>query len=297
MRDFRKCALVVLVVGMLSNCGWAQDGNDEQNAFQLINGEIYLVGEFDDLSSIEIVSQQGDLSLGTIDTGLKQAEPFPNGAVVPSNTPNSIAYGVLGAGNSVDIAGETKTAIRYSQSLEVARTDLSINIGLADAVPRSVPVGTKGEFAERSATIIDGSVTFIGEFEQLAGIEAISPGGYLSLEALTLEGSTLFHVFDNNVLANGENRISITANNSVTLDGLTPTGIFFDGDIEAFAAAGISVLVGLGDAPPVALANAHIPEPAGGCLASWVVFLVLLRRNKRYRSFCSHAAQGTAIPD
>lgn len=261
--------------------GGNPDGGNESNAFQLIDGEIHLVGDFQDLSGIEIISSDGGLSLGTIDLGFKAVDPFPEGIVV-TDTPNISTIGTLGAQRAIDISGTTKTAILYSESLETAKSDLSILIGAdKDTTPQNIPVGSAAEISGRGITIEDGVLSMVGTYSDFAAIEATSLGGYLSIDEFGIEGSTLFSAFDNNISRNEENLISITSSNSVTHEGLTPTGIFFDGDSEAFAAAGIQVLVSLGDTPPIALTNLNIPEPTSSTMFLIATLIGMVGRRRR----------------
>lgn len=276
-----------VTIGMTTPVNWnCVDGRWEQTpweapSFRLIDGEIYLVGEFDGLSSIEVTSETGNLDLGQVSTGILDLSPF-DGQATAIQADNSVILGALGRDSQINIEGLTRTAIRYTESLEVARSDLSVNIGLSDAVPRPLEIGATAEL-ERGATVEDGFVTLVGSFQGLAGIEAISLGGFAIFSELEEEGSKLFSVFDSDIVANEASRIVVNAGNSQSFEGLTPTGIFFTGTLEAFAAAGIQVNVGLGGQSPVALPNTtpSVPEPHSSVLGALACAMLLALRRGR----------------
>lgn len=274
------CTPTPLQVGVPSSriCygGSWNGGVDPKREFQLINGEIYLVGAYDNLASIEITSATGNLSLGTVSTGFQKVDPFESATVV-QNTANSVVIGVLGAGRRVDIEGETVTSIQYAETLEIATSDLNVRIGLGDSGPLPVTVG-------EDVTIVDGAVTLVGSYSDLAGIEAVSNAGHLSLDVLAIEASTLFAALESNVSANDANRIAVSSDNRVSINGLTPTGIFFAGDAAAFAAADVQLFVALGDEPPIALPQAVVPEPTSRLLFSIALLGALGLRGKTSRS-------------
>lgn len=136
-------------------------GGNESPGFKLIDGEIYLVGDFQDLGSVEISSANGNLSLGTVSAGVLDYAPFTGRATL-LEVPDGLIIGALGASSRVDIQGETRTVLTYSDTVDVAKTDLAIQIGLGDGGPEPVPVGAIDELAGRGVTIQDGFITFVG---------------------------------------------------------------------------------------------------------------------------------------
>ena len=105
----------------------------------IVDGHIQLNGTITQIAGIEAQSPDGRLSLDFIDVpGVGRVDlkhPFPGTAFVVDNKPTSVVIGVLGAENRIDIEGETITAIGYDGDNQIARSDLTVNLGLGDAPP------------------------------------------------------------------------------------------------------------------------------------------------------------------
>lgn len=110
----------------------------------IIDGHINIKGDVAGLAGIEAISPAGHLSLdSTVIEGIGTIEfktPFPASASVVDNTANSVVLGVLGADARIDISGTTATAIGYAESVDVAKTDLTVNLGIGDNPPAAFPV-------------------------------------------------------------------------------------------------------------------------------------------------------------
>lgn len=133
MKHIMQCVVAVCLV----SCAVAQ-GQTELVSIE--DGVIVLNGTYKNLAGIEARSDGGYLSLNQIqvapDLTLDDKSPFSfNVGTVVSNTPNSVVIGVLGEDRRIDIEGRTPTGILYSESSAVARTDLSVALGLGDGTP------------------------------------------------------------------------------------------------------------------------------------------------------------------
>lgn len=103
------------------------------------------------------------------------------------------------------------------------------------------------------------------------------------MQQTELLGTKLFSALGSDIAANTEDKISINTSDRVSLQGQIATGIFFNGNADAFAAANLQVLVGLGDESPVALADTTpaVPEPSTLCLALFALCGGMVFRARR----------------
>ena len=109
--------------------------------YQVIDGRIHLIGTFQQLAGIEVVSAGKHLTLDTLripdtdeDIPLKLPFSLEDGSIV-RNTPTAVVLGVLGAGKRIDIEGNTPTSILYAGDNAQAKLDLAIRVGLGDDAP------------------------------------------------------------------------------------------------------------------------------------------------------------------
>ena len=132
MRRFIVTAIVIL--------GLASTTNGQQSCHPVIvDGHIQINGTLNQLAGIEALSAAGRLSLDYVDVpGVGRVDlklPFPGTASVVDNKPTSVVLGVLGAENRIDIEGETLTSIAYDGDNALAKSDLTVNVGVGDGAP------------------------------------------------------------------------------------------------------------------------------------------------------------------
>lgn len=128
---------MALVCWMLATVAF---GEEARRGFTVRDGQLILIGEFKQLSGIQVESKNGQLSLAQAElpagaklpegVKIESKEPFGNEGAVIKNTPQAIVMGVLGAQNQRDIKGETSTAIRYAGNNPQENLEVSIGDGM-----------------------------------------------------------------------------------------------------------------------------------------------------------------------
>lgn len=263
----------------------------------IYDGEIRLVGTFDDLASVRIMSPRGGLAFNNSLTEFQKRLPFSNNAAVVVAEPTQVVIGVLGAENRIDIEGEARTSILYSESLEFAQEDLIVTLGVGDGAPAAWPIQPVEEAAGNGfggVSLKDGAIVLVGPLNALAGIEAQSRGGLLSLESQLLDTtSKLFAPFRSEVIVS-ENEILISAvgtDSRVDLNGEFSTGVSLTNDpLIVDQLSDLVVSVSLGDAEPINLpfAGVFIPEPTAATLAWFGMLCLLHLRTNKHKAISLH---------
>lgn len=145
--DIAALDLSVTISGNVDNGGGGGGPGDGfiRGFFDLVDGRVAFIGEIGGLAGITATSQNGYLSLDTLDVPgggtVELTEPFAFGdGVVIANTPNEVTYGVLGSDNRVDLSGVTLTSIEYSGPPGAFFSDLTIQIGVGNGAPVALPV-------------------------------------------------------------------------------------------------------------------------------------------------------------
>ena len=238
---------------------------------QIVDGVLTIQGKFDRVREIEATSQGGNLALDSVDrNGAVAIFKKPFGAaeqVSIFSSPNRVRLGVLDTDDRVNIEGDTKTSILYSESLDIAATDLSVRI---DHLPipeeNPDPVDIPGDAA---VSVVDGHITLTGTFNQLAGIEALSKRGYLSLETFDIPGGGqvlgVSPFLTASILSNTPNEVVfgvLGGENYIDISGATQTSILYNGPADLFV-DDVTINVGVGD---VGITLPSVPEPSSGAL-------------------------------
>lgn len=159
---------------------------------------------------------------------------------------------------------------------------------LAISVLFLLTVAAHGQLAESNVRghIVDGRLVLEGRLKQLAGIEAMSSDGRLSLDAISVGEDTHFltEPFPNGtVVSNTPNIIVIGVlgeEKRVDLEGLIETSILYDGDIVQ-ARSDLRVDFGVGNDSPAAFPYFFGPEPAGGLQAAVGMVALMGWRTRR----------------
>ena len=107
-------------------------------------------------------------------------------------------------------------------------------------------------------SVVDGRLALVGTFVELAGLEVVSAGGFLSLETIEIPPlgdvplANPFSPATGVIVINTPQQIAIGvlgANNRINTAGTTITSILYAGDPE-HAAADLTVRYGVGDREP-----------------------------------------------
>lgn len=127
-----KKFILAIAVALVSSATHGQLA--DTSGYKVIDGRIHLMGKFQQLSGIQVISEGKHLSLdsrqvpGVGEIPLKL--PFDNRATVVDNQAGQVVMGVLGADRRIDVAGNTPTSILYAGT--DAQADLKVVVGLGD---------------------------------------------------------------------------------------------------------------------------------------------------------------------
>lgn len=265
-----------------------------RDAITIVDGAITINGKFDGLRNIDAISLGGHLSLESsevdgVGTSIFNI-PFnrANDMMIYSS-PERIQLGVVSEDHRISIDGETRTSILYTGSHELAYAgDLQVNLDHAPTVTDGGGGnGNPSNFGPEFVSVVDGYVSLTGTFNELAGLEVRSIGGYLAIETIDVPGvgevelKTPFPISPATVLENSPHVIVLGvlgAQNRISIEGTTKTSIRFTGPSE-IALRDITVNVGLGDNPPRSFPV--VPEPASSCLLTLGGLTMLMVRGRR----------------
>lgn len=232
--------------------------------YSIVDGRVTLHGKVTELTSVRVTSPHSSLSLADgAEILLDSKTPFPPSATVVTNEPKSVVIGVLGAENRITIEGPIKTGILYSQSDEFARSgDLVVNLGIASDPP--LPIQPYLIFQ-----IVDGAISLnVDRVEGLAGIEALSSGGHLSLATLSVPidglSTSPFSADSSRIAINTSSEVLIQSLGSQhrSISGVTPTGIVHEGPESSYADLIVTVTAANGETATLS----YVPEPVASSL-------------------------------
>lgn len=245
------------------------------------NGAIVIQGEFNNVREIEATSRGGHLSLESTEVDGQVAvfnRPFnqSNGVSIYS-TPGRVELQVLNNDDRISIDGNTVTSILYSESQDIGAFDLDVSL-----VHQPIGGGGVNIPGLEFVSVVDGRITINGTFEQLAGIEVHSAGGFLSLDRVDVPGvgeivlkgpfpataSVVDNSSDSVVLG------VLGAENRIDISGETQTSILYTGPPELFL-SDITINLGLGDDAPASFPL--IPEPSSALLMLFGLGALLAR--------------------
>lgn len=143
-------------------------------------------------------------------------------------------------------------------------------------------------YAQNTVSIEDGAIVLHGNFNGLAGIEATSEGGHLSVERLYglgffLESKSPFSLGDGRVVQNTPNAVILGVlgvDKRIDVEGPAKTSILYS-ESRDIASFDLSVSVGVGDSPPILLRCPTCPEPSSsGMLLLGLVGLACCRTHR-----------------
>ena len=242
-------AIIVGVLGVLPSSACAQSGAISGGSFSVVDGVVALNGTFENLRAIEVASSGGFLDLPNISEWffpIFDRTPLHGGRLWENNKNRVVIENQVGWASRVDIADITRTAIRFTESAEVAAGDLSLNVavGYCDSVdvPLSAAIdfvcdATRGDIApDASFSIVDGRVTLNGFIRELSSIQVQSNSSELSIAS----GWTIFSKapfdLDANLVRNTPDEVSLGvlgADKAIGVEAPVVTAIEYGGDASA----------------------------------------------------------------
>ena len=273
-------------------------GTTEQNStlpdFATVrNGAILIQGEFGRVRSIRADSRAGLLSLDSVDIDGNVAlmtQPFNQANnVYVSVTPSHVELGVLNSDDRIDLEGETTTSILYAGAADTAAFDLSVVIEHQTLPDFPGGDGEGPNLELELVSVVDGRIILNGTFHDVVGIQALSHGGYLSLEeSIDAPGISLTSPFPTSasVVNNTPNEIVVGvlgAANHINMSGQTPTSLFYSGPESAFL-QDVTITLGVGNGEAIVLTSTPVvPEPTSGAMLIFGLLGLVVRTHRRKR--------------
>ena len=272
---------------------------EAQVTFSIVDGLLSVDGTANGLASITALSQGGFLSLERSPNGDVLTDPFQG---TPHNTlerPEAVGIRAPSRDDRVNINGTTRTSIAFAGEASRAQDDLLIRLRLDSCsfdVPLNAEILVSCNAGEPSAvkilneqpsffyTILDGEIALIGQFEDLTELAITSEHGLLRSTSELAPASALLSEELLSVVTDTPRELRIEAgqaNLGVDLNGITKTGILYDGGDPVSNDLLVRVAIGDGEPLNVVFGPKLVPEPEPSCFVVCGVMMLLGQRRRR----------------